>query len=123
MTHIDFTDPYSTDLRRLIIEAAVAAGVKTGNSGVYGATQGPRLETAAEINRMERDGCDLVGMTGMPETALARELGLEYATCAVVANRAAGRGDGGILLQDIEKYLKKGTDAVAKILDKLVKKL
>ncbi|MFV2057133.1 MAG: S-methyl-5'-thioinosine phosphorylase [Thiohalomonadales bacterium] len=123
VTHIDFTDPYSTDLRRLIIEAAVAAGVKTGNSGVYGATQGPRLETAAEINRMERDGCDLVGMTGMPETALARELGLEYATCAVVANRAAGRGDGGILLQDIEKYLKKGTDAVAKILDKLVKKL
>lgn len=92
VTHIDFTHPYSEKIRQQLMRAAKAANVTVVPRGVYGATQGPRLETAMEINRMERDGCSLVGMTGMPETALARELGLEYACCAVVANWAAGRG-------------------------------
>ena len=59
----------------------------------YGAVQGPRLETAAEIARLERDGCDIVGMTGMPEAVLARELDITYACCAVVVNWAAGKGN------------------------------
>ncbi|MFN0160941.1 MAG: S-methyl-5'-thioinosine phosphorylase [Burkholderiales bacterium] len=91
--HIDFTRPFSTALRVRILEAARAAGETIHDGGVYGATQGPRLETAAEIRRMEADGCDLVGMTGMPEAALARELGLEYACLSVVVNHAAGKGD------------------------------
>lgn len=91
--HIDFTWPFSAALRARILEAARAAGETVHDGGVYGATQGPRLETAAEIRRMEKDGCDLVGMTGMPEAALARELGLEYACLSVVVNHAAGKGD------------------------------
>jgi 5'-methylthioadenosine phosphorylase len=93
VTHVDFTEPYCPKLRKLVLKAAKAAKIALFDGGVYGATQGPRLETAAEINRMERDGCDLVGMTGMPEAALAREQGISYATLAVVANHAAGRGE------------------------------
>jgi 5'-methylthioinosine phosphorylase len=91
--HVDFTDPYTPSLRRAVLAAARAADVPVVDGGCYGATQGPRLETRAEIARMRRDGCDLVGMTGMPEAALARELGLDYACLAVVANWAAGCGD------------------------------
>ena len=91
--HIDFTEPYTATLRARIVKAAKACGEAVVEGGVYAATQGPRLETAAEIDRLERDGADLVGMTGMPEAALAREAGLEYAAIAVVANHAAGRGD------------------------------
>src|SRR3569833_1856138 len=80
--------------------------------GTYGTTQGPRRETAAEIDRMARDGCTMVGMTGMPEAALARELGLCYATCAVIVNKAAGRGDGPITMHDNEQSVKKGMDKV-----------
>lgn len=90
--HVDFGDPYTPSLRARVLEAAQAAGVAMVDGGCYGATQGPRLETRAEIARMRRDGCDLVGMTGMPEAALARELGLEYASIAIVANWAAGCG-------------------------------
>lgn len=92
VTHIDFTHPYTPELRKQILDAAVLAKEKCLDGGVYAATQGPRLETAAEIDRLERDGADMVGMTGMPEAALARELGLSYATIAVVVNYAAGRG-------------------------------
>ncbi|MBB5016877.1 5'-methylthioadenosine phosphorylase [Chitinivorax tropicus] len=91
VTHIDFTEPYSDKLRQRILKAAHAAQVAVSDGGIYAATQGPRLETAAEINRLERDGATMVGMTGMPEAALARELGIEYAALAVVANHAAGR--------------------------------
>ena len=91
--HVDFGDPYTPSLRRKILDAARVTGVAIVDGGCYGATQGPRLETRAEIARMLRDGCDLVGMTGMPEAALAREMGLEYACLAIVANWAAGRGD------------------------------
>lgn len=91
--HIDFSEPYTAKLRRDLLDAAQRAGVALVDGGCYGATQGPRLETRAEIARMRRDGCDLVGMTGMPEAALARELDLEYACIALVANWAAGCGD------------------------------
>lgn len=93
VVHIDFTEPYDRDLRKRLLAAAGRAGEAVVDGAVYGATQGPRLETAAEIARMERDGCDLVGMTGMPEAALARELAVPYAALCVVANWAAGRGD------------------------------
>jgi 5'-methylthioinosine phosphorylase len=93
VNHIDFTEPFSPPLRKRLIDAARACKQAVHDGGVYAATQGPRLETAAEINRLERDGADLVGMTGMPEAGLAREVSLEYATIAVVANYAAGRGD------------------------------
>jgi len=87
----DFTEPYSAFLRHKMIDASVQAGLDMLPDGTYGATQGPRLETAAEIDRLERDGCDIVGMTGMPEAALARELGLHYVSCSFVVNWAAGR--------------------------------
>lgn len=93
VTHADFTHPYCDKLRAALLGAANSAGLPVIDGGVYAATQGPRLESAAEINRLERDGADMVGMTGMPEASLAREIGLRYATVAVVANWAAGRGD------------------------------
>lgn len=102
--HVDFGDPYTHSLRMAIVDAAAHAGVDLLDGGCYGATQGPRLETRAEIARMRRDGCDLVGMTGMPEAGLARELGLDYACLAIVANWAAGAGpdpDEEITLQDV----------------------
>lgn len=102
--HVDFGEPYDRALRARVLAAATAAGIALVEHGCYGATQGPRLETRAEIARMRRDGCDLVGMTGMPEAALARELGLAYACLAIVANWAAGAGpdpDEVITLQDV----------------------
>ncbi|MEZ5661603.1 MAG: S-methyl-5'-thioinosine phosphorylase [Burkholderiaceae bacterium] len=93
VTHIDFTWPYDAKMRARLLKAGQQAGQSLRDGGTYGCTQGPRLETAAEIRRLERDGCDLVGMTGMPEASLARELGLGYAALAVVANFAAGLGD------------------------------
>ncbi|MGO4220830.1 S-methyl-5'-thioinosine phosphorylase [Lysobacter sp. TAF61] len=102
--HVDFGEPYTRALRQEVVAAAGKAGVAMVAGGCYGATQGPRLETRAEIARMRRDGCDLVGMTGMPEAGLARELGLDYACLAIVANWAAGAGpdpDEVITLQDV----------------------
>jgi 5'-methylthioadenosine phosphorylase len=104
-----------------LLEAAVGAGERIMDGGVYAATQGPRLETAAEINRLERDGADVVGMTGMPEAALAREIGLEYAAIAVVANYAAGRGDSqrAVPLERIEIVLEEAMGRVRRIIEKL----
>jgi 5'-methylthioadenosine phosphorylase len=93
VTNIDFTRPYNEKLRQQILAAVKSADELCMDGGVHAVTQGPRLETAAEINRLERDGADMVGMTGMPEAALAKELGLAYATIAVVVNSAAGRGN------------------------------
>ncbi len=120
VTHIDFTEPYCQDMREALISCAAKAGVEVMTSGTYGASQGPRLETAAEVNRMERDGCDMVGMTGMPEAALARELELCYAVCAVSANAAAGRGAGPITMKDIEDNLHTGLDKVRAILEQVI---
>lgn len=119
--HIDFSWPYSADLRADLIAAAARAGIDVVDGGCYGATQGPRLETVAEITRMRRDGCDLVGMTGMPEAALARELGLRYACLALVANWAAGCGDEGeISIEEIFAHLEHATAKVAPIIGALV---
>lgn len=92
LRHIDFTWPFHEAMRGRLLKAGAASGESLRDGGVYGATQGPRLETAAEIVRMARDGADLVGMTGMPEAALAREIGIDYAMLCVVVNAAAGRG-------------------------------
>lgn len=108
VTHIDFTEPYSPALRTRIIQAAQQAQIALSTSGTYGCTQGPRLETITEIKRMANDGCDLVGMTGMPEASLARELGLAYANISVVANWAAGVVEGEITMAEIEKNLEVG---------------
>lgn len=117
VVHIDFTRPYCDSLREKLMAGAKNAGIDAASSGVYGATQGPRLETAAEIDRLERDGCDMVGMTGMPETALARELELCYACCGVVANWGAGRGDEVITMEAIEQYLTAGMKDVRVLLE------
>jgi 5'-methylthioadenosine phosphorylase len=121
VTHIDFTEPYSAGLRKAILAAAKACGESIAYGGCYGTTQGPRLESAAEIARMERDGADLVGMTAMPEAALAREAGLEYAAIAVVANHAAGKGDSAhaISLSAIEAVVEQAMQRVRRILEKL----
>ena len=100
VTHIDFSYPYCEALRKDLIDAAGRAKVSVLTKATYGATQGPRLETAAEIRRLQQDGCDIVGMTGMPEAALAKELGICYATCALVANWAAGKGGEGVITTD-----------------------
>lgn len=96
LDHVDFTVPFSETLRRGLLAAAKRAGVECRDGGVYGVTQGPRLETAAEVDRYEKDGVDLLGMTAMPEAALARELGMAYACLSLVVNRAAGRGEAAI---------------------------
>ena len=117
VTHIDFTQPYCQALRGKVLAAASEVGIKLVDGGTYAATQGPRLESVAEINRLERDGCDLVGMTGMPEASLARELELCYASLSVVANWAAGRGDTTeITMAEIEANLNLGMDKVRKVL-------
>jgi 5'-methylthioinosine phosphorylase len=116
VTHVDFTEPYCEALRRVLIAAGRQAGVELVPEGTYAATQGPRLETAQEIRRLERDGCDLVGMTGMPEAALARELRLCYACCAVVVNWAAGKGSGPITMDEIEEHLASGMEKARRLL-------
>ena len=120
--HIDFSEPYAESLRRQLLDAARAAGVAAIDGGCYGATQGPRLETRAEIARMKRDGCDLVGMTGMPEAVLARELELDYACLALVANFAAGCGDEAeISIEEIFAHLAAATADVPRILAELLR--
>jgi 5'-methylthioinosine phosphorylase len=119
--HVDFTEPYSAGLRAEVLAAAARAGIAVVEGGCYGATQGPRLETRAEIARMRRDGCDLVGMTGMPEAALARELGIDYACLALVANWAAGCGGAAsISLPEIFANLEAATALVPPIMTALL---
>lgn len=122
VTHVDFTEPYSPDLRARLLAAARRCGEAVADRCVYATTQGPRLETAAEIDRLERDGADVVGMTGMPEAVLARELALGYASLAVVANFAAGRGDSArrVALENVEPVLAAAMGRVRSILAALV---
>lgn len=120
VTHVDFTFPYDEGLRRRLIAAAAAMGFFCKSHGVYGCSQGPRLETRAEIQRMERDGCDVVGMTGMPEAALARELGIAYACLAVVTNPAAGKAEGIVTMSQIELAAAEGMERVRKLLARLL---
>lgn len=122
VSHIDFSEPYHEELRQRVAQSAKASGQKVVIGGVYGVTQGPRLETVAEIFRMENDGCDIVGMTGMPETALARELKLNYASLSLVVNWCAGKGDSGsITIKQIDEQLQQGMVRVRKVLEELVK--
>jgi len=118
--HVDFSYPYSEPLRQSLLTAAAELGLEVHDGGVYGATQGPRLETAAEVDRLERDGCDIVGMTGMPEASLAREAELEYACLSLVVNMAAGRSEGIITMDDIELAIKNGMGNVRAILAQLL---
>ena len=121
--HVDFGDPYTASLRGAVLAAARKAGATLVDGGCYGATQGPRLETRAEIARMRRDGCDLVGMTGMPEAGLAREMGLDYACVAVVANWAAGCGPqagGEITLAEVLANVEAASATLPSILEALL---
>jgi 5'-methylthioadenosine phosphorylase len=124
VAHIDFTRPYCDETRAMALAAARDAGVAVLDGGTYAATQGPRLETKAEIDRLERDGATMVGMTGMPETALARELGLGYAALAVVVNPAAGRGASArsVSLEEIARVIEETMGKVRLIVAKLVER-
>lgn len=116
--HIDFTEPYDEELRQRLLQAfsgsrkASAISLPVLERGVYGCTNGPRLETAAEVRRLRRDGCDMVGMTGMPEAALARELDIAYASLALSVNWAAGIGDEVITMEKIHEILDGGMQSV-----------
>ena len=121
VTHIDFTQPYCDELRQILLKAAKEVGLNVYMNGTYGATQGPRLETAAEIDKLERDGCDIVGMTGMPEAALAKELELCYATLAISANWAAGRSENEIAIEEIRNTVEEGMQSVTHLLRATIK--
>ena len=123
VVHIDFTEPFCESLRKNIIKAADKASIQVIKEGTYAATQGPRLETAAEINRLENDGCHLVGMTCMPEAALAREQELCYASISVVANLAAGRGTDELTMEMIEKNLNEGMEKARQLLEAVIPSL
>ncbi len=124
LQHIDFTRPFHGSLRGRLLQAGTDSGESLHDGGVYGATQGPRLETAAEINRMARDGADVVGMTGMPEAALAREIGIDYAMLCVVVNTAAGRGANaeGVAMAEINAVAEAAMRRVAIILGSVVQR-
>jgi 5'-methylthioinosine phosphorylase len=121
LMHIDFTEPYDKALRTALLTAADTAGISHEASGVHGVTQGPRLETAAEIQRLARDGCDVVGMTGMPEAALARESGVPYASICMVVNPAAGLGDLPLTLAMMREILASEAAVVRRLLSELLK--
>lgn len=118
--HIDFTMPYHPNVRNKLLEAAALIDMPLNPKGVYAATQGPRLESSAEITRLERDGCDIVGMTGMPEAGLARELGLEYASLALVVNWAAGKSDEPLTLNALQVHLDAGMVKVRTLLHQVI---
>lgn len=120
--HVDFTEPYDAALRCRILEAGRQLSIEIKVDAVYAATQGPRLETAAEINRLERDGAEVVGMTGMPEAVLARELNIPYAAINVIANHAAGRGSSvnGIHFESLEAVLQEAMGRVKAVIERLV---
>ena len=121
--HVDFSAPYAAEIRALLLCAAADANIHVTDGGVYGVTQGPRLESVAEIDRMEHDGCSIVGMTGMPEAALARELELPYACCALVVNEAAGRGPAVITMDAIVEQLHAGMASVRDLLASMAHQL
>lgn len=120
LEHIEFSEPYDASLRRQLLSAANAIGIDCRDGGVYAATQGPRLETPAEIRRLQRDGCDVVGMTGMPEAALARELNLPYACLCLVVNPAAGLSDEPITMEAIHAVQREGLAKVLAILERFL---
>ena len=108
LLHVPFTEPFDAALRQQVLAVGRQAGIELLDGGVYGCTQGPRFETVAEIDRMERDGCTLVGMTVMPEAALAREKGMAYCSLSLVVNPAAGRAVNAIDLDAIAAVCQQG---------------
>lgn len=122
VTHMDFTEPYCEKMRQRCMDAMRAGSEAFVDGGVYACVQGPRLETRAEIDRLERDGATMVGMTGMPEAALAKEMGLCYGAIGVVSNWAAGRGTSAhaISYSEIELILKQAMQRVRNILEHMV---
>jgi 5'-methylthioadenosine phosphorylase len=122
VVHVDFTHPYSQHLRELCLRGAANGSIALEDGAVYGAVSGPRLETAAEIDRMDRDGATLVGMTGMPEAVLARELGIDYASVCVVVNHAAGRGESraAVSMTSIANVLESAMDRVRALIEHVV---
>jgi 5'-methylthioinosine phosphorylase len=124
VVHVDFTWPYDDELRTVLNSSAVKLNMPVVSKGTYAAVQGPRLETAAEIQRLERDGCDIVGMTGMPEAVLARELGIKYACCGVVVNWAAGKGSHDeVLLETINANIKTAKTSVHRLLEEALPRI
>ncbi|MCA3218814.1 MAG: S-methyl-5'-thioinosine phosphorylase [Burkholderiales bacterium] len=119
VVHVDFTQPYAPRMRALLLDAARRCDETAVDGAVYACTQGPRLETAAEIERIARDGGDLVGMTGMPEAALAREADLDYAALCVVVNHAAGRGSSKdeIKLAELDEVLRATIQRAVRIVE------
>jgi len=122
VTHIDFTNPYSELLRQQLINAAKESNIDITPTGIYAVTQGPRLETATEITRLEKDGCDIVGMTCMPEASLAKELDMQYACCSLVVNWAAGKSDEIITMGIIENNLKEGLGKIHQLISAVLSK-
>jgi 5'-methylthioinosine phosphorylase len=123
LEHVDFTEPYDQQLRACLLGAARRLTISVSDGATYACTQGPRLETRAEIDRLERDGCDIVGMTGMPEAALARELALPYASIALTVNWAAGRSAEAITLASIMATLQAGMMPVRAIIAQVIRQL
>lgn len=120
LKHIDFTHPYSHALNKQLTMLDSIKTMEVFLGGVYATTQGPRIETAAEIKKLEKDGCDIVGMTGMPEAALAKELDMQYISLCLVVNWAAGKADQEITMAMIEKNLITGTDKIQLILEQFI---
>ena len=116
VVHIDFTYPYAERVREVLLASAARCQQPVVDYGVYAATQGPRLETAAEVLRLERDGCHIIGMTGMPEAVLAAELGMEYACLALVVNWAAGKSGHIITMEEIQAAIDEGMSGLKKVL-------
>jgi purine nucleoside phosphorylase len=115
--HIDFTEPFNADLRVMMDKACSDTGIHCVTEATYGVTQGPRLETAAEIRKLEKDGCDIVGMTAMPETALAKELEMDYATISLVVNRAAGKEEGIVSMDEIRQRIREGDGIISAVIE------
>ena len=121
--HIDFSEPFDPEIRGCLAQAIHDTG-GTARAGVYGVTQGPRLETAAEIDRLERDGCDMVGMTALPEAALAREKNISFAICALAVNHAAGKNPGGESIHsELARNVSEGARSLREVLPRVVEDL
>lgn len=118
--HIDFTEPFDIALRNRIITAAQKIALPVVKQGVYGCMQGPRLESAAEIKRLANDGCTLVGMTAMPEAALARELNMAYASISIVANLAAGLSEIPLTVEDIHAVVANGLEKIQRLIKETI---
>jgi len=121
LKHVEFAGPFDGRVRLGLLKAAATAGIDVADGGCVGVTQGPRLETAAEIRKFKQDGCGLVGMTSMPEAALAREAGLDYASLCIIANWAAGLEEEPVSMAAIEATLARAMINVRKLLGQFFK--